>query len=216
MISLQCSVQFGIFEKAKNYFKKKEQTENIKLKSLLICSFLAGFGQSLVSTPTEYIRIQMQTSAKGQFKGNLDVVRQIIKHNGVLGVYRAWVATAIRESIGNCFYFTFYTKTLEGLQNPDKGSAYRTSVQLLAGALGGLGCWVSTFPVDVIKSRQQADSLTNPKYNSLRFCTKDTFEQLGVKGFTNGIAICLVRACFVNALTFAAFEWGKGLCEKLE
>lgn len=51
--------------------------------------------------------------------------------------------------------------------NPQRGESYLTACQLLAGACAGIACWTTSIPFDVIKSRLQADSISNPKYNGV-------------------------------------------------
>lgn len=88
--------------------------------------------------------------------------------------------------------------------------------QLAAGGFAGITCWLSSLPFDVIKSRLQADSLTNPKYTSVIECSKQTFKEFGVSGFFKGIGPCLIRAVFVNASTFGVYEQAKKTIEKYE
>ena len=41
---------------------------------------------------------------------------------------------------------------------------------MIAGGLGGVAYWGPVYPADVIKSRMQVDSLTNPQYRGMLDC----------------------------------------------
>jgi solute carrier family 25 carnitine/acylcarnitine transporter 20/29 len=76
----------------------------------------------------------------------------------------------------------------------------------LCGSLTGVIVWLATFPIDVVKTRIQADSFLSPKYNGMLDCTKATFRAEGFKGFYKGFSPCLLRAIPANGATFLAYE----------
>jgi solute carrier family 25 carnitine/acylcarnitine transporter 20/29 len=72
---------------------------------------------------------------------------------------------------------------------------------LLAGGLAGSLSWLATFPVDVIKSRFQAE--INGKYSGLIDCVRQTYNAHGIRAFFRGLTTSLVRGFPVNAATLA-------------
>jgi len=77
---------------------------------------------------------------------------------------------------------------------------------LIGGSIAGYGYWLSCYPIDLLKSKLQADSFENPKYKNLKDCYNQT--KLGGTGaFFKGLLPCLLRAMPVNAATFLCFEW---------
>lgn len=66
------------------------------------------------------------------------------------------------------------------------------------GAAAGYALWASVYPVDVIKSKIQTDSLdpSKAKYKGMIDCAVKTWRQGGVKGFTNGLTPTLIRSPF--------------------
>lgn len=52
---------------------------------------------------------------------------------------------------------------------------------LLAGGLAGIASWVLTYPVDVVKSRMQADKFENLKYNGIMDCIRKGIANEGSK-----------------------------------
>jgi len=69
--------------------------------------------------------------------------------------------------------------------------------------------WAFGFPVDVIKSKMQADDVKNRRYRTFWGCAAATFKESGMLGFYRGLAPCLLRAFPVNAASFMAFEFGR-------
>jgi hypothetical protein len=63
------------------------------------------------------------------------------------------------------------------------------------GAAAGYALWFSVYPIDVIKSKIQTDSLIKGKtaYNGMVDCATKTWKNQGLKGFTNGLGPTLIR-----------------------
>lgn len=95
----------------------------------------------------------------------------------------------------------------------------------------GTCSWWSIIPVDVIKSRIQADDPLNPRYRGWIDCTLQVFRKHGVNGyvvtkdrylknifdfissrFMRGVLPISIRAFPVNAFTFLGYEWTNTLC----
>lgn len=76
---------------------------------------MAGIVTSLISTPVEHIRIRLQTQPHGTAKvyaGPLDCVRQLIKADGIKGIYRGQGVTLLREIHGYGVWFATYEALL--------------------------------------------------------------------------------------------------------
>ena len=76
------------------------------------------------------------------------------------------------------------------------------------GALAGYALWASIYPVDVIKSKLQTDSLDPSKraYKGMLDCAGKVWKTQGWRGFTGGLTPTLIRSPFTNGCTFVAFE----------
>lgn len=63
------------------------------------------------------------------------------------------------------------------------------------GAAGGYALWAAIYPVDVIKSKLQTDSLDRSKaaYRGIVDCARKTWRTQGLNGFTNGLSPTLIR-----------------------
>jgi len=138
------------------------------------------------------------------------ILRQIYAHGGIRGIYAGYVAQLWRECPGNFVYFGSYTLARDALPS-DHGETQRV---LLAGGFSGVCYWLFTYPMDVVKSRMQADKLgQGRRYQGFVDCIRVTYRELGVKGFFRGLTPCLVRAFPTNAAAFGAFEYVKYLLD---
>lgn len=64
--------------------------------------------------------------------------------------------------------------------------------------------WLLNYPIDVIKSRYQADGAagTVQQYHSIRDCIIQSYRREGGKVFFQGLCSTLIRAFPTNAVTF--------------
>jgi solute carrier family 25 carnitine/acylcarnitine transporter 20/29 len=77
---------------------------------------------------------------------------------------------------------------------------------MTAGVMAGFGLWGSMFPIDTIKSKIQADSLSKPQFSGTIDCIKRSVAVEGYAGMWRGVTAALWRAIPVNAAIFLAVE----------
>lgn len=204
------SVQFSVNEFMKRYFDSKHHGKNLGLMEFFYCGATAGFANGFLASPIEHIRIRLQTQV-GQtksFNGPIDCGKKIYKASGIGGIYKGLIPTLVRESIGLGIYFATY----EALINREMRLKYIERKDILSlnlclyGGLSGYSMWFGVYPVDVIKSKLQTDSLDKPKYRGSLQVAKDILRTNGIKGFYKGFLPTFLRAAPANGATFAAFE----------
>jgi len=83
----------------------------------------------------------------------------------------------------------------------------------LARSSRSLGYWVLCYPLDIIKSAIQTDSIypQRRKYHGVADTARKLWAEGGVKRYTAGLAPCLVRSFPANAAGFVAYEQVKKL-----
>jgi len=145
-----------------NLSGESKMTQNISI--LTGCS--AGATESFVVVPFELVKIKLQDKTS-IFKGPLDVLKQVIRKEGPLGLYAGMESTFWRQTYWNGGYFgcIFQVKTL--LPKPDSPQAQLMN-NFVSGAIGGFAGTVLNTPFDVVKSRiQTAERIpgVKPKYN---------------------------------------------------
>ena len=167
-----------------------------------------------MSTPAEGMRIIMQAQGKVDPRGDpihassIDCIKTTYANNGLLrGIYRGLGVTATREFFCYGTYFLTYEALLGKIvpKNKPRSECPKWLV-LFAGGMSGITFWGIWYPVDIIKSKIQADSYANPRYTSAMDAFSHTLREDGVGGFYKGYAPCVARSFPANAATFLAYE----------
>ncbi|KAK3936876.1 mitochondrial carrier domain-containing protein [Diplogelasinospora grovesii] len=92
------------------------------------------------------------------------ITKQIVRTEGIRGLYFGGLVTALRDSIGYGFYFWSYELSNRYFTPPPGTTSSEGMVGdgvrvLLCGGLAGIVTWASIFPLDVIKTRVQTQQL---------------------------------------------------------
>ncbi|XP_002665132.2 mitochondrial basic amino acids transporter [Danio rerio] len=170
----------------------------------------AGLIQSVICCPMELAKTRMQMQGTGEkslsrrlYRNSLDCLIRIYRRQGFRGINRGMVSTVIRETPGFGIYFLTYD-TLTRSLGCEAGDRFIVLKLLLAGGASGIASWISTYPVDVIKSRLQADGVGGDcRYSGMLDCFAQSWQREGWRAFTRGLTSTLLRAFPVNATTFA-------------
>ena len=105
------------------------------------------------------------------FDSSFGQLTQIIKTNGLKGLYVGMGSTAQREVGGEILYFVTYDAVTRWTKKKfDPSHPLYVYAPAWVGALAGLSYAIGLYPVDTIKSKLQADSSTNPKYKGIVDC----------------------------------------------
>lgn len=206
----------------------------------------AGWTNSLVTAPVELLKAKLQMQKqrvqlvhssggpKPEFRGAWDCFRQVVRANGVAGLWHALPATLwFRSSFA--FMFGSYDVLQRGLgawaaarrDHVPAGLEWALSPASITFVSGGLAAevfWVTAYPADVVKNRMMVDSIHSPRYphpwSGLVQATRDMWSpagqsprERGVLGFPirvrriyTGFLPCVLRAFPTNAAAFLAFE----------
>jgi len=142
-------------------YGEPKMTQNISI--LTGCS--AGATESFVVVPFELVKIKLQDKTS-TFKGPMDVVKQVIRKDGLLGLYAGMESTFWRHVYWNGGYFGCIYQVKALLPKPDSPQAQLMN-NFVSGAIGGFVGTALNTPFDVVKSRiQGADKIpgVKPKY----------------------------------------------------
>lgn len=226
------AIVFGVHGNMSKHIKDPES-----LRSQVLCGATAGLFQSFVSSPMELVktRVQLQTEASAasvkclstaasssttvsnctSYSSPLDCLRKIYTMDGWRGLFRGQLITIYRDVPGFASYFLTYEYLTRALASKD-GSVSPAAV-LFAGGSAGAASWVFTYPIDVIKSRLQADGIRGAsKYKGIIHCAKASIAAEGMGVMFRGLNSSLIRAFPTNAATFAVVTWTLKLCQAKE
>lgn len=170
---------------------------------------LAAFATSLVLTPAELVKCQLQVVTPDGNKRTIgSILKTTVRESGFRGLFRGLEATLAREVPGNFAMFFGYEATRKMLTSEGESvndlAAWKI---LLSGAMSGVAFWSSVYPVDLVKSRMQ----TSPEKISFAKMFGNIYRTEGVRGLYAGVGPCLTRAFPANAALFFTVE----LCHKL-
>ncbi|KAB8292964.1 hypothetical protein EYC80_007328 [Monilinia laxa] len=207
--------------------------ESIPLSSTFLAGTIGGLCSSVISTPTELIKCRAQLSTPPL--SSLAITRSILSTTGIRGLYFGGVVTALRDSIGYGFYFWsyelsshLYSSNFLSPASVSSGEEDKTSFRneaikiLLCGGVAGVVTWASVFPLDVVKTRLQAQILPSTltsemtsllpgmppqKRRGALEIAKLAYRNEGMGVFFRGLGVCSLRAFVVNAAQWAAYEW---------
>ncbi|GFS88263.1 hypothetical protein NPIL_702771 [Nephila pilipes] len=193
----------------------------ISLQTQFLAGSAAGLIQSFVTSPMELAKTRMQLQGqdarqakapfwqrnKIMYKNPLDCLMKAFKSEGFRGVYRGLGSTILRDAPGFGVYFSGY-EYLMGLVSDPKGVP-NTVTLLSVGGLAGVISWIVIYPVDVIKSRLQADGMdgNEKKYKNFLDCIRKSYKMEGFPVFTKGLNSTIIRAFPTNAATFTVVTW---------
>lgn len=218
-------------------------TTGSNLWTTFFAGAIGGLATWVVSTPTELIKCRAQLAANPAETSSWAITKHIWRAEGGLrGLYFGGTVTALRDSVGYGFYFWSYELTTrwmeKWLQNSEPGDGLVTDSAagvdaakvLLCGGIAGVVTWASVFPLDVVKTRVQAqarahgspsssaavreraplvrlpDVATSKRLGAIEVA-RDAYREGGLRVFFRGLAVCSVRAFVVNAVQWATYEW---------
>ncbi|XP_077321353.1 mitochondrial basic amino acids transporter-like [Lithobates pipiens] len=170
----------------------------------------AGSIQCVICCPMELAKTRMQMQGTGEYKSrsktyknSLDCLVKVYRKEGLRGINRGMVTTFLRETPSFGFYFLTYDYLTRYLGCEINDNLIIPKL-LFAGGMSGIVSWLSTYPIDVIKSRLQADGFGGVnQYNGIMDCVRKSYNSEGLRVFSRGLTSTLLRAFPVNAATFA-------------
>ncbi|KAM9265883.1 solute carrier family 25 member 48 isoform 1-T1 [Cariama cristata] len=210
-IAVYSSVVFGVFSNTQRLLSQLRHGDPARapaLTDVALASVVAGFVSVGIGTPVDLvkIRLQMQTQPYIQgrkqefllsfsttniklkptvpgfpvYRGPIHCFRTVLQKEGIAGIYRGAGAMLLRDVPGYCLYFIPYTFfcgriTPDGCISPNPSSIW------LAGGVAGAISWGTATPMDVVKSRLQADGVYLNKYKGTLDCILQSYQNEGLK-----------------------------------
>ncbi|KAL9232076.1 hypothetical protein vseg_007222 [Gypsophila vaccaria] len=177
---------------------------------------LGGVGtgalQTLILTPVELLKIRLQLQQKSRIgsspeKGPINLGKAILRAEGIRGLYRGLSITVLRDAPAHGLYFWTYEYMRETLHPGCRRTGQETLMTMLvAGGLAGVASWIACYPLDVVKTRLQAQTRSSMKYNGIVDCFRKSVEKDGYGVLWRGLGTAVARAFVVNGAIFAAYE----------
>ena len=173
-------------------------------KRFAAASALGGVACAAAVTPGERIKVllQAQASSGGAPKTALAVVRDQLRRGGIPALFVGLRATVAREIPGTLIWFGTYEAVSERLERALGVS--RPLAVVAGGASGGLAFWLSTLPIDRVKTMQQA-SAANARLAWWELARR-VWRVEGARGFYVGLGPALVRGLLLDVIQFSVAD----------
>ncbi|XP_058192463.1 mitochondrial arginine transporter BAC2 [Rhododendron vialii] len=230
-VTFQNAMVFQIYAVLSRAFDSSTlATDPPSLKGVAIGGFGTGAIQSLILSPVELLKVRLQlqsashentqlatthrgpvsvaTQLVNTHRGPVSVARSIIHTEGLKGIYRGLTITVLRDAPAHGIYFSTYEYMREKLHPGCRTSGQESfKTMLVAGGLAGVASWILSYPLDVVKTRLQAQSQsTSPKYGGIIDCFSKSVREEGYAVLWRGLGTALARAFIVNGAIFTAYE----------
>eukprot|EP01090_Pellita_catalonica_P001461 TRINITY_DN11206_c0_g1_i1.p1 TRINITY_DN11206_c0_g1~~TRINITY_DN11206_c0_g1_i1.p1 ORF type:complete len:315 (-),score=31.95 TRINITY_DN11206_c0_g1_i1:85-1029(-) len=198
---------------------ESQSVHTLTLTDLLIAGGGSGLTASVIVCPVELVKSKMQAQGAAaalktlKYKSTIDCVLQIVRGNGIGGLFKGQLVTTLREIPSYAAYFWSYELCrriwMKTVQKSESVDDINVVGQLLAGGIAGMACWVCSYPLDTIKTRLQTQIMKNTgqsSYTGIIDCARRSWLEGGPRVFFKGLSPCLQRAFVVNAVIFYAYE----------
>jgi len=186
-----------------------------------IAGLLAGWTSALIATPVELLKVKLQLQSQRavssrEFKGPIDCAKQIIRVQGLGGLWSGFTGSLALRS--NFFWMFLSFEVLMRNFSLLAGTPYEISTgtaNFLSGGLGSFVFWGMGIPFDNIKNQMMAHPYPLPyPTSSMSVMTRPSFLLIarriytrdGLGGFFRGLGPCFLRTFPVNASAIFVYE----------
>ncbi|CAL1300405.1 unnamed protein product [Larinioides sclopetarius] len=200
------AVRFGTFESLKK--KSVDEKGNLAPSKRLLCGLGAGVAEAIFAvTPMETVKVKFiddQQSANPKYRGFFHGVREIIKQQGIRGVYQGATATIMKQGSNQAIRFFVMESLKDWYRGGDPTKSVNKLVVGMFGAFAGAASVFGNTPIDVVKTRMQG--LEAHKYKNTFHCMYEIAKNEGFFAFYKGTVPRLSRVCLDVAITFMIYD----------
>ncbi|KAI8143818.1 mitochondrial carrier domain-containing protein [Fennellomyces sp. T-0311] len=186
-----------------------KDTGEIKFWQEMIAGGAAGGSQVVFTNPLEIVKIRLQV--QGEQAKNSGVPRRsaiwIVKHLGIVGLYKGASACLLRDVPFSAIYFPAYAHLKRDLFHEGPNHKLTITELLMAGAIAGMPAAYFTTPADVIKTRLQVEARSGQtSYNGIADAARKIMKEEGFKAFFKGGPARIFRSSPQFGVTLTVYE----------
>lgn len=208
-------IYFTMYEQIKVLLQRTSQAPT--LVSLLSGGLARLVSVTLVS-PLELVRTKMQ-SQKMPLSQVKSCLADLVRNHGVLGLWRGYTATLLRDVPFSALYWPLYEQTKAVLGSPARQTSKDYFMVCFAsGALAGSVASTVTLPFDVIKTIRQIDigekeimNVRQGQTGTNLLIAKELVREQGVRGLFVGLTPRLLKVAPACAIMISSYEMCKGM-----
>lgn len=192
--------RFYSFDVAKKYLNTNNITGNT---ATISAGLFAGFVEStLVTVPSETIKTKL-------IKNNQLTVRDVVRMEGVRGLYQGYMPTLGRQSLNQASRFLFYQHYKDFIIG--KNGEFSATHSFLGGVGAGVFSVAVSTPMDVVKTQMQEGKRAN-----MVDLMKDILKKNGIKGFWRGSVARLLRVAPGQGVMFLTYDGVSKFIDKIK
>lgn len=172
----------------------------------LVSGSVGGAMQVLVGQPLDTLKTRAQTAPKGKYTGTLDILRQTMKNEGALALYKGMLSPLLGIAAVNSLLFMAYGASRR-LVSPYPDLSVKQVA--LAGSMAGAVNAILASPVEMFKIRMQGQ-YGGAGDKRLSAVVRDMWSQYGFRnGIMRGYWITVIREIPAYAGFYAGYETTK-------
>ncbi|XP_046545247.1 LOW QUALITY PROTEIN: solute carrier family 25 member 45-like [Haliotis rubra] len=211
------SIFFGVYGSCLSLWSPGESSQRSATYylTILAAGCVAGAVQLPLSCPIDSLKTVLQSQIphavsdkqdthKKFHRGPIAAAMDIIRLRGIQGLYRGLSAQALRDIPASGIYMMTY-ELLTHTTTSVMPTVPSQVVNFFSGGLSGIISWFCILPVDVVKSRIQADP-ERRLYRGLWDCATKSYKTDGGKIFFKGAVVMSLRAFPVNAVILMVYS----------
>ncbi|CAM6087347.1 unnamed protein product [Calypogeia fissa] len=173
----------------------------------------AGVATVVVGHPFDTIKIKLQTQRRTphgpQYRSAFHCCTQLLKAEGIKGLYRGATPSFIGVSVESSLLFGSYSQLKTFLEAGDTNSSLLKAV-VPAAALAGASASTILCPSELVKCRLQVDAkgiaAGAQHYDGPLDCIRKTIKTEGIQGLFRGLTATCLREAIGNACFFVTYE----------
>ncbi|XP_076033532.1 solute carrier family 25 member 45-like isoform X2 [Oratosquilla oratoria] len=211
------SLFFGVYGNTLRWMSSGR--EKPRYLDIFVAGCCGGVVQLIVAVPVDLVKIKMQVQISAgegvwgskimpKYNTPTQCLVDAVRTQGVSGCYRGLFTMAWRDVIASAVYMLLYCHLTDQEKDPPLGTVF------WAGGVAGAISWASILPLDVVKSRIQADDPHNPTYKGFWDCARKSYKADGLSVFTRGFWMMTLRAFPTNGAIFLGYVTSLGLMRK--
>ena len=164
---------------------------------------IAGIAQVAAGHPFDTVKVNLQIN-NSRYNGMTHCFREIVKQNGIRGLYRGALSPIYGAMAHNGGVFLSYGLSKQIVSSERPLTLFQT---FLAGGLAATTISMIEGPVDLLKCKMQVQNNgSNTGYSSLNQTLKTIIQTQGIRGLYQGYSATLIRNVPCFGMYFAGFE----------
>jgi len=201
------ALNFAFKDTVKALFKTpKDAPQYVKFSTNIASGGCAGTMSLFFVYSLDYARTRLANDAKGkggerQFNGLVDVYTKTLKSDGIQGLYRGFVISAVGIFIYRGMYFGLY----DSLKPILLGDAPGVAASFLLGWAVTITSGLMSYPIDTIRRRMMMTSGGGVKYKNSLDCGAQILKNEGFMSMMKGAGANVLRGV-AGAGVLAGFD----------